>query len=105
MEPLLSMAYNISDKEKRNLIIKYTIFFILGLIFLFLFWMFLSSFGAVYKNTQMFIFKNALISFAISLIYPFFIIIFPCIFRILSLNSKTKDNEGMYKLSKFLQIL
>ena len=105
MQPILSVAYDISGKEKRNLIIKYTIFFILGLIFLVFFWMLLSSFGAVYQNTQMFIFKNALISFAISLVYPIFIIIFPCIFRIPSLNSKTKDNEGMYKLSKFLQIL
>ena len=105
MQTILSVAYDISNKEKKNLVIKYTIFFILGLIFLVFFWMLLSSFGAVYQNTQMFIFKNALISFAISLIYPFFIIIFPCIFRIPSLNSKTKDNEGMYKLSKFLQIL
>ena len=105
MQPKLSIAYDISDKEKRNLVIKYTIFFILGLIFLFFFWMLLSSFGAVYQNTQIFIFKNALISFGISLVYSFFIIILPCIFRILSLNSETKNNEGMYKLSKFLQIL
>ena len=105
MQPILSIAYDISNKEKRNLVIKYTIFFILGLIFLVFFWMLLSSFGAVYQNTQMFIFKNALISFAISLVYPIFIIIFPCIFRILSLNSETKNNVGMYKISKFLQIL
>ena len=69
-------AFNISDKVKKNLIIKYIIFFIIGLIFLVFFWMLLSSFGAVYPNTQMFIFKNALISFAISLIYPFSLILF-----------------------------
>ena len=101
----VSIAYNISDKEKKNLIIKYTIFFILGLIFLFFFWMLLSSFGAVYPNTQMFIFKNALISFSMSLFYPLIINIFPCFFRRCSLNSKKKDNECMYKLSKFLQVL
>ena len=59
----LSIAYTIADKTKKNLVIKYTAFFVLGLIFLGFFWMLLSSFGAVYLNTQMFIFKNALISF------------------------------------------
>ena len=98
-----SLAYTISDKVKKNLILKYIIFFTLGLLFLVFFWMLLSSFGAVYPNTQMFIFKNTLISFAMSLIYPFFINIFPCIFRMHALSSK--NSECSYKISKFLQIL
>ena len=53
-----SSAYAISEKEKKNMVIKYSIFFILSLIFLAFFWMLLSSFGAVYPNTQIFIFKN-----------------------------------------------
>ena len=57
-ENLLSIAIEISYKVKKNLIIKYIIFFIVGIIFLFFFWMLLSSFGAVYPNTQIFIFKN-----------------------------------------------
>ena len=105
IQPTYSSAYDISLKERRNLVIKCTIFFILGIIFLVFFWMLLSSFGAVYQNTQMFIFKNALISFSMSLCFPFIIIIFPSIFRIYSLNSKEKNNECMFKLSKFLQIL
>ena len=99
----LSLAYNIFDKVKKNLVFKYTIFFILGLIFLVFFWMLLSSFGAVYPNTQIFIFENALISFGISLIYPFFIDIFPCVFRMGSL--KSNKSECLYKVSKFLQML
>ena len=99
----LSQANYSAEKEKKNLIIKYTIFFIGGLIFLVFFWMLLSSFGAVYPNTQIFIFKNALISFAMSLFYPFFINIFPCLFRMCSLNSK--ESENMYKFSQFLQVL
>jgi hypothetical protein len=105
IQPTYPLAFNTSLKERRNLVIKYTIFFILGIIFLVFFWMLLSSFGAVYQNTQIFIFKNALISFSMSLCYPFIIIIFPSIFRIYSLNSKEKNNECMFKLSKFLQIL
>ena len=98
-----SLAYTISDKVKKNLIIKYIIFFILGLIFLVFFWILLSSFGAVDPNTQLFIFKNTLISFAMSFIYPFFINIFPSILRTYSLGSK--NSECLYKVSKFLQIL
>ena len=105
MQPTLLLADVISDKVRRNIIIKYTLFFILGLIFLVFFWMLLSSFGAVYPNTQIFIFKNTLISFAISLIYPLIMAIFPTIFRIFSLNSVQKNYESSYKLSKVLQLL
>ena len=103
MQPTLSAGYYISGKIKKALVIKYTMFFILGLIFLVFFWFLLSSFGAVYQNTQIFIFKNALISFAMVLCYPFFINIFPSIFRAISLGINA--NECMFNLSKFLQIL
>ena len=102
-QALLSMSYNIADKEKKNMVIKYIIFFILGLAFLVFFWMLLSSFGAVYPNTQMFIFKNALISFAMSLVFPFVFNVFPSLLRIYSL--KSNNSECLYKVSKFLQIV
>ena len=102
---ILSVAYRISDKEKKNMIIKYTIFFISGIIFLGFFWILLSSFGAVYPNTQIFIFKNTLISFAMSFFYPIFINIFPCIFRMCALNSNKKSQRCIYNFSKFLKVL
>ena len=96
-------AQNISYKVQKNIIIKYIIFFILGLLFLGVFWVVLSSFGAVYIYTQMFILKNTLISFSITLIFPFFFNFFPCIFRMCSLKSK---NCGcLYIISKFLQFI
>ena len=98
-----SSAYAIWDKEKKNMIIKYSIFFILSIIFLAFFWMLLSSFGAVFQNTQIFILKNTLISFSLSLFYPFFITIFPCMFRMCALKSSQKNNGCIYNLSKFLQ--
>ena len=98
-----SLAYNISLVEKRNLIIKYTIYFISGIIFLVFFWMLLSSFGAVYQNTQIYIFENALLSFTLSFFYTFLFNILPSIFRILSLSSK--NNKYIYQFSKFLQLL
>ena len=98
-----SSAYAIWDKEKKNMIIKYSIFFILSIIFLAFFWMLLSSFGAVFQNTQIFIFKNTLISFSLSLFYPFFNNIFPCMFRMCALKSSQKNNGCIYSLSKLLQ--
>ena len=94
-----------AGKAKTCIKIKYFIFFVLGLLFLVLFWIILSSFGAVYQNTQIYIFENALISFSMSLIYPFFINILPCMFRIPAIHSKNKDSECMYKISLFLQNL
>ena len=94
-----------AGKAKTCIKIKYFIFFVLGLLFLGFFWIILSSFGAVYQNTQIYIFENALISFSMSLIYPFFINVLPCVFRMPAIHSKNKDCECMYKISLFLQTL
>ena len=99
---------NISNEiqnVKRKLIIKYIIFFTVGLLFLIFFWYYLSSFGAVYKNSQVYVIKNTFICFAISLLYPFIINIIPAILRIYSLNDKNKKRENWYNISKFIQIL
>ena len=105
MQTSFEASERIADKERRNLICKYVIFFIMSIIFLEIFWFILSSFGAVYKNTQTFIFKNTLISFCISFFYEIFINIFPCILRTLSLRTKDKNKEYIYSFSKFLQVL
>ena len=96
---------DIINKVERKLIIKYVIFFIMGIIFLFVFWIFLSSFGAVYQNTQIVLVKNTMISFSISFIYPFFINVLPCIFRIISLSNGKKNSECIYNASVLLQLL
>jgi hypothetical protein len=100
-----SMACNLQEKVERNLIIKYIIFFIMGIIFLSIFWLFLSSFGAVFQNTQVILVKNTLISFGISFVYPLFINIIPGIFRICSLADKKNNSICIYKISKFLHLL
>ena len=104
-QPSLTASENVANNEKGKLVRKYIIFFIMSFIFLGFFWILLSSFGAVYQNTQIFIFENSLISFAISFIYEIFINIFPCFFRITSLKSKGHNKECFYSFSKFLQLL
>ena len=87
---------------QQCLFIKYILFYIIGLIFLIFFWYYLSSFCAVFVNSQIYLIKNTIISLSISLLYPFFINFLPCIFRIISLNKK---NKCFYNISKILQLI
>jgi hypothetical protein len=100
---------NIKDVLKRskevqnNLIIKFIIFYILGIIILFFYWFFLSCFCVVFINTQIILIKDSLISFAISMIYPFGLYLLPGFFRIPAIKSKNK--ECLYKFSKYLAFI
>ena len=92
-------------KIRRCLIIKYIIFYCLSFIFLTFFWYYLSSFCAVYKNSQFYVIQNTLISFGISLLYPILFNLLTSIIRITSLNGNKSINELLYKLNKFMQYL
>jgi len=105
---ILKLKNEDNKYEKRNKILnllttKLIIFFILLYIFLILFWYYLSCFCAVYKNTQIHLIKDTLISFGLSLLYPFILNLIPGIFRIPSL---IKPNRGfIYKISKIIQLI
>ena len=85
--------------------VKFTIFFVLNFLLLFVFWYYLSSFCAVYHNTQGYLIKDVLISFGISLIYPFIINLLPGIFRVISLKDKNGNHKCLFYFSKMLQLL
>ena len=85
------------------LICKFIFFYLLGTLFLCVFWIYLATFCYVYKNTQYYVIKDATISFGLSLIYPVFYNILPGIFRIPSL--KNKHRKYFYIVSKVLQLL
>ena len=91
------------ENVKKRLILKYICFFIFGTLFLLFLWYYLSSFGAVYKNTQVFLIINTIISFGFSLLFPFLISIIPGFLRFKSFSSNNK--EYMYKISKIIQII
>ena len=92
-----------SDKIKKCLIIKYIIFFVISILFLLLFWYYLSSFCAVYKNSQYYLFKNTSISFAIGLVFPIIFIFLSCFIRSYSLHKK--GNKIAYNISQIIQLL
>ena len=96
--------------KKANTIIKYLsykfiIFFVTSFIFLIFFWYYVACFCSIYKNTQIFLLKDSLISFALSLLYPIGIYLIPGIFRISSLRAVKGDREFMYKFSKIMQLI
>ena len=90
---------------EANLRLKFLLYFILSFIFLLLFWYYITLFGAIYLNTQMHLLKDTLISFGLSLIYPFIIYLFPGIFRIPALSNPKKKRKCLYNFSKLLQAL
>ena len=87
----------------NNLMIKFILYFIISSVFLLFFWYYISMFGVIYRNTQMHLLKDTLISFGLSLIIPFVTFLFPGIFRIQALSIENKKRECMYNFSKFLQ--
>ena len=97
---------NIKIKAKKTLSIlkmKFLSFFIISFLLLILFWFYLACFCAVYKNTQLYLIKDTLISFVVTLIYPFALYLIPGIFRIYSLKRKKK--QYIYNFSKLIQMI
>ena len=94
-----------ANKKIINCIqIKILFFFITTFILLLVFWYYISCFCCIFENTQIHLFKDSLMSFGISLIYPVFINLLPGIFRIPALRNKKGDKVCMYKFSQFIEI-
>ena len=83
--------------------LKFILFFIISNAFLFLFWFYISCFCAVYRNTQFHLMKDTLLSFFVSLLYPFIINLIPIFMRIPAIKAKNK--ELLYKISKIVQLI
>ena len=94
-----------SNKIKICLKIKLISIFILSFILMIFFWYFISSFCAVYKNTQIILIEDTLVSFALSMIYPFGLNLLPGIFRIPALKAVKKDKNCLYKASKLISLI
>jgi hypothetical protein len=91
------------NEIKKCIKIKIILFLVINFLLLLLFWYYLSCFCAIYKNTQLHLLKDTLISFELSLLYPFGLCLIPGIFRIFSLRATMQDKECIYKISQFIQ--
>ena len=89
----------------KKLTIKFILFFVLIYLLLIFFWYYITCFGAVYINSQIQLLKDTLISYILSLLYPFGECLLPGIFRIPSLASKKANKECLYRLSQFIELI
>ena len=88
---------------RHNLRIKFLLYFIISFVFLLFFWYYIAMFGAIYKNTQLYLIKDTLISYGLSMIYPFGIYLIPGFFRIPALSNPKKKRILLYNFSKVIQ--
>ena len=88
---------------KKCLKIKFFLFFIISYIFLFIFWLYVSTFCAVYRIDAKYLFDDTIISFGLELFYPFGYYLILGLFRIYSLKDKNKNKECIYNIGKFIQ--
>ena len=93
------------SKLNRTLKIKFLVYFILSSIFLLFFWYYISMFCSIYVNTQMHLIKDTLISFFLSMTYPFGICLLPGIFRIPALSHPKNKRYYLYTVSIIIQFI
>ena len=89
------------ENIKRCLKIKFVFYYIISFLFLFIFWFYISCFCVVYKNTQIYLIKDTLISFSLSLLYPLGFYLLPAMLRQFALRNRKR--QCIYKMSLLLQ--
>ena len=89
-------------EAKNSITIKYISFYIVCFIFITFLWFYLSSFCAVFQNSQKFIIINTFIDFTIACIFPLIFNLLPCLLRKKALED---NNELIFKISRVLQNL
>ena len=91
-----------AKKKYRCLVIKFHLFFLVLFIFNFGFWYLVACFCAVYKNTQMPLIKDTVVSFVLGLFYPFGTCLLITLLRRIALNDEKKDKKCLFKISQFI---
>ena len=101
----INEAKQTGKKIEKCIMIKFIIFFIVSNILLLFFWYYIACFCAVYANTQIILIKDTLVSFSISMIYPFGLNLIPGLIRIPVLKANNSDKKWLYKLSLFIALI
>ena len=98
---------NILNKKFEKLLyklkIKFALFFVISFLFSVVLGYYMSCFCGIYVNTQIHLITDSLISFGLSLLYPFIIYLFPGMLRICALRAKKKDKNCLYRFSQIIQ--
>ena len=101
----LDKAKEKADKIKKGLNITLIIFIILSSLLMLFFWYFISCFCAVYNNTQSILITDTIISFLLSMLYPFALNLLPGFLRIPALRAPNRDQKYKYKISGYVALI
>ena len=104
-EEMRKKQKNFDEKLKklfRKIKIKFIFFFIFTTTTIFVFWFYITCFCGIYKNTQIHLIKDTILSFVTSFIFQFIKLLVPGIFRRAALNNVKKDKKYLYNFSQFL---
>ena len=104
-EKKIFLVYNKKKQLLNSIFMKSVVFFFFGFILVILFWYYMICFCSIFKNTQIYLLINSILSFAFSLLYPIVLYLLPGVFRIWALKAINKDKEKLYNFSKIVHIL
>ena len=96
---------NKKNKIYKSLNIKFIIFCFISSFMLIIFFYYVACFCVIYKNTQMHLIKDSILSYCLSLIYPFIFYLIPGLLRIPAINNINNKREILYNISKLIQSL
>ena len=81
------------QKLFKVLKIKFAFFFVITFIILIVYWFYITCFCAIYKNTQIYLIKDTVSSFIMSLVTPFAMFFIPGIFRRFALKAEKMNRN------------
>jgi len=93
------------NDTKTYLKIKFAFFFLIGFLLSIFYCYFMSCYCAVYQNTQIILLEDTLLSYSLSMLYPFGLCLMPGIFRIVALRAVNKDKICLYKFSQLISFV
>ena len=103
--PNIKSANNKYKSAKECITTKFILFFILSNILLLFFWYFITCFCAVYLNTQIILIKDTMMSFGLSMVYPFGLNLLPGMLRLPALRNKNESKKCLYKISTIVALI
>ena len=92
-------------RKRQHIKTKFILYFIFSFMLLLFFWYYMSCFYLVYKNSHIHLIKTAIITFVISLLYPFATCLIPGIIRIPSLSPYRRNKKRLYIFSQFIETI
>ena len=91
-------------KSLSMVIIRCYIFYLVNFIILSFIWIYITSFFIIFQNTQIYVIKNTLISFGVSLVAPFILCVLPAFLRTVAVKGDgAHGNYCLYIITKIIQ--